>query len=109
GKVLRALTQSKLDGVENVVDATKTPWAELFARWSLALWADGAPELEGVAIDPVYTFRGFNLRREIAGAGRFPLQPADHAFADLWLNGTLPASAPFHMLFEAGDASAGEP
>lgn len=109
GKVLRALTQSKLDGVENVVDATKTPWAELFARWSLALWADGAPELEGVAIDPVYTFRGFNLRREIAGSGRFPLQPADHAFADLWLNGTLPASAPFHMLFEAGDASAGEP
>src|SRR5690606_16233524 len=37
--ILRALTRSRLNGVANVEAATGTTWPELFARWSVALWA----------------------------------------------------------------------
>lgn len=101
--VLRALTRSARDGVENVEAATGTTWAELFARWSVALWADDAPELAGVPVDPAYTFPDFDLRRALSGGRSFPLRPGVHGFADLSIDGSLPASSASYVILEAGD------
>ena len=106
-EILRALTRSTLDGVANVEAATGTAWPELLARWSVALWADGAPELAGVAIDPAYTFPDFDLRETIAGGRPFPLSPAVQSFADFSLDGSLPAGAASYLILSAGDGSAG--
>src|SRR5690606_42025356 len=42
--VLRTLTQTTLSGVNNVTAVTGRSWSSLLADWSVALWADGAPE-----------------------------------------------------------------
>lgn len=106
-ELLRALTRSKLDGVANVEAATGTAWPELVARWSVALWADGAPELAGVSIDPAYTFPDLDLRESIAGGRPFPLSPAVQSFADFSLGGSLPAGAASYLILSANDGSAG--
>lgn len=105
--ILRALTRSRLNGVANVEAATGTTWPELFARWSVALWADGAPELAGVAIDPAYTFPNLDLRETIARGRPFPLSPAVQSFADFSLDGSLPAGAASYLILSAGGGSAG--
>ncbi|HEX7118151.1 MAG TPA: IPT/TIG domain-containing protein [Longimicrobiales bacterium] len=108
-ELLRDLTQTALGGVANVEAATGVAWADLFDRWSIALWADDAPELNGAPIDPVYTFPNIDLRREISDGGAYPLQPATRRYQDYLTGGTLPVSAPLHLIFEAPAPVSGSP
>ncbi|HEX6940848.1 MAG TPA: IPT/TIG domain-containing protein [Longimicrobiales bacterium] len=107
--LLRALTQTALSGVANVENATGAAWADLFEGWSVALWADDAPELAGVAIDPAYTFPDIDLRREISSRDGYPLVPVAVGYQDFELTGTLKASSPMYAIIEAPGPLAGSP
>lgn len=101
-ELLRRLTHTQRRGVANLEAETGTPWATLFNRWSVALWADDAPELAGVPVDSVYTFPDTNLRQELGiFRGGFPLRPQRRAFTDFQTSATLPVSSPLHLVFEA--------
>ena len=82
--VLRTLTQTTLSGVNNVTAVTGRSWSSLLADWSVALWADGAPELQGVTLEPRFTFTNIDLREEFARFGAaYPLGPHPAAHAGL--------------------------
>lgn len=101
--ILADLTQTALIGVANVEAAAGTDWEVLFSRWSVALWADDAPDLVGAELDPAYTFPGFDLRQAMDDydEGAYPLAPASYAYTDFRVEGTLPVSSPLYVLLEA--------
>jgi hypothetical protein len=73
--VLRTLSSSRLFGVQNITAATAQPWNTLISDWALALWADDAPELAGVNVNPRYRYNSINLRHTIINSGSFSLRP----------------------------------
>ncbi|MFW6201746.1 MAG: IPT/TIG domain-containing protein [Gemmatimonadota bacterium] len=108
--LLRDLTQTALEGVENVEAATGLDWPEAFQRFSVALWADDPDARAGATVDPAYTFANMALRAELehwfAFAGgdpdaAFPLAPVRVDYDDLAVVGDLPASSPGHVLVTA--------
>ncbi|HEX7048962.1 MAG TPA: IPT/TIG domain-containing protein [Longimicrobiales bacterium] len=99
--LLGALTRSTLTGVANVESATQTPWAGLVHQWATALWADDAPELDGVEIDPRLTFTNLDMRAAIRCNGEFPLQAVGLPFEDFVFSQWLPAAAGGHFLLGA--------
>ncbi len=102
--LLGRLTRTTRTGVSNVEAETGTPWATLFGRWSVAIWADGAPELRGATVDPAYTFTDIDLRSEFARTiGRFPLEPRRYAFTDFYALEWLSVSRPLHLILEADE------
>jgi hypothetical protein len=79
--LLRRVTQTTRASVDNVRAETGTPWQRLVENWAVALWADGAPELAGSAVEPRFTFPNMNLRSEVTPTnGGFPLQPRQFGF-----------------------------
>ncbi|HEX7091984.1 MAG TPA: IPT/TIG domain-containing protein [Longimicrobiales bacterium] len=100
--LLGRLTQTTLSGVANVTSATGRSWGDLLADWSIALWADDAPELQGVALDPHFTFPELNLREEYArGDDPFPLSPVSIGMLDFIALDTLPASSMDYLMLVA--------
>ena len=99
--LLGRLTRSARTGTMNVTVETGRPWRQLFSDFTVALWADGAPELQGVSIDPRLTFAGLDLRRDLARAqqgGTFPLRPPVRGYADFLASDQLPpASADYFI------------
>lgn len=92
--LLGQLTQTTLSGVANVTSATGRSWSALLADWSVALWADDAPELQGLTLDPRFTFPELNLREEYAQRNQpFPLGPVSIGMHDFIAHDTLPASS----------------
>lgn len=104
--LLRRLTQTSRSSVSNVTAETGKSWTVLFHDWAVALWADGAPELEGAAVDPRFTFPNIDLRSRIGQiGGGYPLQPRTFAFADFAVTDTLPASSPAYVIVTASGAN----
>jgi len=104
-ELLRALTQTTLSGVNNVTAATGRSWRSLLAEWSVALWADGAPELRGVALEPRFTYANVDLREEYARVGApYPLQPMPLLMQDFVARDTLPAASMAYLLLIAPES-----
>mgnify|MGYP001947964145 CR=1 FL=1 len=95
--LLRRLTQTVRTGVENVSAETGVEWDSLFSDWSIALWADDAPELSRVTVEPRFTFPTINLRTDLALYGAFPLVPPRLAYQDFEVKGGLAAGAASHF------------
>jgi hypothetical protein len=98
--ILRTLSQSSQSSVTNVTQATGKPWSTLIANWSVALYADDAPELAGAAVRTEYTFPNINLRT--AADLNYPLRPATEQFVDFMFSETLPASSEAYLKVQAG-------
>jgi len=101
-ELLRALTQTTLSGVNNVTAATGRSWGSLLADWSVALWADGAPELQGVTLEPRFTYTNIDLRDEFQRFGAaYPLGPVPVLMQDFVARDTLPAASMDYLLLTA--------
>jgi hypothetical protein len=98
--ILRTLTQSSNTGVQNVTAATGRSWSSLLSDWSVALWADGAPELQGVTLKREQRFLNINLRTVLVSQGQFPLQPVRLGLVDFAVKGTLRAASQRHVLLQ---------
>jgi hypothetical protein len=96
--ILRTMTQSTNTGVQNVTTATGRTWSSILSDWAVALWADGAPELQGVTLKREQRFLNINLRAVLTSAGQYPLAPTRPGFVDFNVNGTLRASSQRHVL-----------
>jgi hypothetical protein len=81
----------------NVSAQTGVAWAALMQQFSVALWADDAPTIQG-PLDSIYTIAGLNLRSLYQS---FPLQPPVLGFSEFQLTGTLESSAPAYLLLRA--------
>lgn len=104
--LLRRLTQTTLSGVNNVTAVTGRSWDSLLADWSVALWADGAPELQGVTLDPRFTYADIDLREEYARYNAaFPLSPVPLLMQDFIARDTLPAGSMDYLLLRAPGAA----
>lgn len=101
-QVLQRMTNSAKSGVANVRESTGATWTQLFADWGVAIWADNAPELAGVAVDARYQYPSVNLRVALSGGTQntFPLQPARVGFADFAVAGQLTASSHRYVLMQ---------
>lgn len=100
--VLRDITQSNQFSVTNVVQQMGLPWSTLMANWTVALYADNAPELATANVAPQYTFPNINLRQAMVDAGSYPLRPAVQSFTDFIFRETLPASSAAYLRVTAG-------
>ncbi len=104
-QILAALTESSSSSVTNVVQQTGRSWSSLFGTWSVALYVDNAPELNGATVDPVYTFPNINLRTALIDAGSYALRPATETFTDFIYRVTLPASSATYLHVQAGSGN----
>jgi len=101
--LLRRLTQTTRTGVANVTAETGQSWPTLVSDWTVALWADGAPELEGISVDRRYTYPNLDLREDLARLGTgYPLRVVPAGFQDFAVRDTLPGASPLHLLVRAG-------
>jgi len=100
--LLGRLTSSAAKGAANVSGAVGRPWAELLSEFAVALWADGATELQGVSIDQHFTFAAFELRNVLDGlAGGYPLVPPVISFQDFVISDLLSAAAQDYLVVQA--------
>ena len=100
--VLKKLTQSKLSSVANVTAQTGRTWSSLLSDWSIALWADNAPELAGVTMLKQYTYPVLNLRQRFANLdGSYPIKPAFYSFTDFAFAANLPSAAQAYLTVQA--------
>jgi hypothetical protein len=100
--VLRTLVEGDESSVTNVTAATDASWSSLVANWSVALYADDAPELLGVSVAPQYTFPNINLRTALGSGLDYPLRPSTESFEDFVRTFTLPASSQEYVTVQAG-------
>ncbi|MFO7262369.1 MAG: IPT/TIG domain-containing protein [bacterium] len=100
--LLRTLTQTTRSGVDNVTAATGRSWSSLLADWSVALWAHSAPELQGVTLEPRFTYANVDLRQEFQRFGAsYPLEPVPLLMQDFVASDTLPAASMDYLLLVA--------
>lgn len=100
--ILRTIVQSDESSVTNVTASTGAAWSSLLANWSVALYADDAPELLGVSVAPQYTFPNINLRTALGTGPDYPLRPSTETFEDFVRTFTLPASSQEYVTVQAG-------
>jgi hypothetical protein len=101
--LLRNLSDGPQSGVPNVTAATGQSWSKLMSDWAVALWADNAPDLNGVTVRPEHTFPNIDLRAVITNpVGEYSLHPLRVPFDDFVVRGKLAASSQRHVLMESG-------
>jgi hypothetical protein len=103
--ILRKLSESSQSSVANVVQSTGVPWKTLLANWSVALYADDAPELAGATVRPEYTFPNVNLRTAITDGLGYPLRPPTELFSDFTFRETLPSSTQAYLKVQSGSSA----
>jgi uncharacterized protein (TIGR03437 family) len=106
--LLRNIAHTTLNGTVNLTTVTGASWTSLMNDWSVALYADHAPELANVGIDKNYTYAGSDLRSAIAGVMKdkmYPLQPAAGGSGDLRIGSLLSSGALQFIRVSAGDAT----
>jgi IPT/TIG domain len=106
-ELLGRLTSSAALGAANLAGATGRAWPDLLSDFAVALWADHAPELAGIAVDPLFTFGSFDLRSAVNAPGGYPLAPTIAPFQNFLLTGAYPAFSSDYLMFEANSAQAG--
>lgn len=99
--LLRRITQTTRSGVNNLTTETGAAWSTLFGDWSIALWATGAPELQGVSLEPRLRFVDFDLRRELSRFQLPALRHTQESFDDFLVRETLLSSTAMHLLVRA--------
>ena len=92
-QLLARLTQTRLSSTANVAQQTGQSWSRLLGDFAVALYAEGASELGGVALAPRYTFGDLSVRQSmlLEGVG-YPLEVTS-LLVDQALSGQLPSSA----------------
>ncbi len=103
--ILRTLTQSTQSSAQNVANASGRPWNVLLSDWAVALWASGAPELQGVTLKKEHTFPNISLRSVLTSGSNYSLQPLRVGFSDFAFKGTLRASSQRHVLLQGNAGS----
>lgn len=107
--LLRRLTASSRSGAANVAAETGRPWAQLVAEFGVALYADGAPELEG-QLPTRYGFGGFDLRRTLAPVpGGYTLRPRPLSWVDAQVVSDVSSASHEHFLVTATPATGAVP
>jgi hypothetical protein len=103
--VLTRLTSTSLSGAANVAAQTRASWTNLVSDWSIALYADRAPELASLGLDTRYTFGASNVRAFISSVtkdGLYPLKPASGGTAaDFQVRSSLSPGALQFVLVKA--------
>ncbi|MGH7469436.1 MAG: IPT/TIG domain-containing protein [Longimicrobiales bacterium] len=105
--LLRNLARSTLVGVPNVTAATGQTWSTVFSDWAVALYADDAPELNGVQLNARHTFNNINMRQTFSPtpSSTYPLSLGEGGFSsDILYNGVLAASAQIYLMLRAASA-----
>lgn len=79
-------------GAANVSAVTGVPWNVLMRDWSVALFAAGSADLDGITLPREHTFGSFDLRAAIDGASvqGFALSPSALADSDFSSDWSLP-------------------
>jgi hypothetical protein len=91
--LLLRLTNSTRVGAANLSQETGRPWDGLSAEFGMALWASGAPSLEG-PLDSRYTFVGFDLRATLAPVpGTYQLRPTTLSWQSFATAGSVGAGS----------------
>ncbi|MGH7475451.1 MAG: IPT/TIG domain-containing protein [Longimicrobiales bacterium] len=106
--ILGELTRTTLTSTDNVSERTGEAWSATFNDWSVALYADDAPELAGAVVAAEYTFPDIDLRTALFSPSRggFALQPPIQGFADFAVGAIIKAAAPYYLIVDAGNTSA---
>ncbi len=91
--LLRALTSGPESGSRNITTRTGKTWSSLLADFAVAIYADDAPTLTGVPLEPRHTFVNANLRSLLGPPAAFPLAVRTLGFGDFLATGDLPSSA----------------
>lgn len=108
-ELLTRLSGTTLSGVPSLVQHTGQPWERLITDFGIAVWADGAPELQG-ELAPRYRFGGFDLRAALAALpGGYPLRPASMAWNDFAVAGSIASGSQDYFLVAAPQAGTGAP
>lgn len=107
GSFVKRMETNAGTGAANVSAVTGVAWNVLMRDWSVALYAAGASELDGIALPREHTFGSFDLRAAIEGASAqgFRLGPsalADTDFSRTW--SVPPAGTVFSRLRAAPGA-----
>ncbi|MEO5511562.1 MAG: IPT/TIG domain-containing protein [Longimicrobiales bacterium] len=92
-QLLKSLASARESGSRNVTARTGRTWKSLMTDFSTAIYADDAPDLAGIPVDPRYTFVNANLRTLLGTPGSYPLQVRVFAYTDFVMTGALPTSA----------------
>ena len=100
--ILQTLAQSSQTSVANVVQSTGRPWKTVIANWSVALYADNAPELQNANVPGEYSFPNIDLRAALSDGLGYPLRPPTEPFADFVFRPTLHASTQAYLKVQAG-------
>ena len=106
--LFRDLTQTALNGVDNVEAQTGEPFFRLFADWAVMLWTEdqAIPGLSDRYQIPKWKLRDL---LKLQSTGQYALQPMQRTFADLRgdsVQATMAASSPFYILVDAaGDTN----
>jgi hypothetical protein len=96
--LMNRMTGAAALGADNVQAQTNRPWEDVFSEFAVALWAGGAPELEGVTLEPHLTFGNFSVRGFVGPVAGYPLRPQTFQFADITRSGKLlPATAEYFL------------
>jgi hypothetical protein len=104
--ILQQLTRSTQSSVSNVTTRAGKSWSTLLSDWSIALWADNAPELAGVTLRKELTFPNVNLRARLAVLdGSYPLRPNVYGFEDFVASSTLVASSQSYVIVRPNSAT----
>lgn len=105
-QVVTALTQTTRSGVANVTAVTGAPWSDVYAAWSTSVWADDAPALRGLTVDPMLKNNGIDLWRDLGRTG-LPLTPSIVSADGFTRRGRLTASSSsyFRMVEPTGAES----
>ncbi len=101
--------QTTLSSTDNVTAQAGVGWSILVNDWGLALWADNAPQLAGVNVDPRYTFPNINLRATLgqpALGGVYLLQPTTEPFTGFTTMGTVLSSTSAYFIVTGSSAAA---
>jgi hypothetical protein len=104
--LLGRLVRSNSTGMANVTTETGRTWNELLAEFAVSLWATGAPELQGLTVDPHFIFLGLNLRTQINSGQGFPLRPEVLTYTDFTRQGELPPGAVDYRLLQVQNTNA---
>jgi hypothetical protein len=105
-QLLHRLTGSTRTGAANVAAEIGRSWDGAVTDFSVAIWADGAPDLTGI-LAPEHTFVGFAPRSELLyGSGYYPLEPAILPWGDFTTSVLLPPASSSYALVQAPSSPA---
>lgn len=104
--LLDRLTGSALNGAASVEAVAGRSWESIASDFAVALYADGAPELAAVSVDPRLSILDLDLRAAFSTlSGGFPALAPTVNFGDFLLSGTLASASQTYAILRAPPGS----